>query len=243
MSRLSQLGLDFLQGLVGLFLNIGLEEVDLFNILVVLEGHQSLHVISLESQQLLVFVVVDDKHSIFLLLDLLLEEHIECSGLHECEPQVDWKNNIHDVYLLDDDAVWVEFGLQLSDHRCGELSLDISYSGNLDLLQEISDLLVTLLREHFLKSVWSEVVEEPLDVLLFSIWASSNMEVDTQVNIDSHIILGRNLSDWTSESDGVFGHNDCYSSVAAVATSETWLHDSLINTTTLLKNMNTRWNV
>jgi len=77
----------------------------------VLEGHELLDVVSLQSEQLLVLVVVDGQHPVFLLLDLLLQEHVEGGGLHESESQVDGQNHVHDVDLLDHDTVWAEFSL------------------------------------------------------------------------------------------------------------------------------------
>jgi len=53
-------GIDLLELLFGLLFDLSLEQVDLLDILSMLQGHQILHVVSLQSQGQLVFVVVDD---------------------------------------------------------------------------------------------------------------------------------------------------------------------------------------
>jgi hypothetical protein len=163
-------------------LNVSLEQRDLFDIFVMLEGHEGLDVISLESKKLLVLLIVDDEQSVLLLLDLLLKEHIEGGGLHESMSEINWKNNVHHVDLLNDDSVGVKLLLKLVHHLLGEFSLDVSNSRHLNPLHEISDLFVTLFLEQLFESVWSKVVEESFDVLLLGLLASSNMEINTDIN-------------------------------------------------------------
>lgn len=234
---LSLRGLNLCNILLGLHLNFSLEEIDLFNILVVLEGHQSLDVISLKSQESLVLVVIDDEHSVLLLLDLLLEEHIESSGLHQSKSEVNRENDVHDIDLLNNYTVWVELGLKFSHHGGCEFRLNISNSGNLDLLKEISDLLFALFLQELLKSVWTEVVKELTGIFLESLLTPSNMEVDTDIDRHSNIVLGWNLSNWASETDGVLCDHDGDLLVVAVAASVSGFHDTLINTAALLEDM------
>lgn len=98
-------GFDLLAFHFCLHLNLSLEQVDFFNVKVVLISHQGLDVISFQSKQVLVLVVVDSQHSVLMLFHLLLKEHIESRGLHQRKSQVDWQNHIHDVDLLDHNAI------------------------------------------------------------------------------------------------------------------------------------------
>jgi hypothetical protein len=113
---------------MSLAFNLTLQKIDFLNILIVLEGHKCLKVISLESQKLLVLLIVDDKHSVFLLLHLLLEEDIEVCGMHQSNSKISWKNNIHDVDLLNVNTVWSKLDTKLVLHCCGKLGLNVSYS-------------------------------------------------------------------------------------------------------------------
>ena len=80
------------------------------------------------------------------MLNLLLEEYIKFSSLHEAESQVSWDNDVHNIDLLNNNTVWVEFSLQIFFKLCGQFSFDVSYSGNFDLFQEISNSFITLFR-------------------------------------------------------------------------------------------------
>jgi hypothetical protein len=82
-----------------------LEQIDFLDILVVLESHQNLHVISFESQALLVLLVSDKQLSVLLLLNLLLKPDIKSGGLHQRLSQIFWQDDVHDVDLLNDDSV------------------------------------------------------------------------------------------------------------------------------------------
>jgi len=111
-----------------------------------LKSKQLLDVISFQSKNFLIFIVFQHKHLVLLVFNLLLEEHVEFGRLHQAESQVSWDDDIHDVYLLDNHTVWVEFSLQIVFELGCELSFDITDPLDLDLLQEISDALIALLR-------------------------------------------------------------------------------------------------
>ena len=96
--------------------------------------------------------------------------------------EINWKNDVHYVDLLNNDTVGIELPLKLVHHLLGEFSLDVSNSGNLNSLHEISDFFVTLFLEQLFESVWSKVIEESFDVLLLGLLASSNMEINTDID-------------------------------------------------------------
>ena len=200
-----------------------------------LQRHQTLKVISLQSQRLLVLIVVDDQKAVLLLFYLFLQKYIVVCSLHKCNPQVSWKDDSHDVYLLNYDTIWCKLFLELGLHRSGQLSLDISYSSNLDLLQKVSDFFIALFLKQLLKPVWSEVVEELTGIFLLSSFRPTNVEVDADINGNSDVVLGWNMRDRALEPDGVLGDHHCYSLVIAVAASPTWRHDTLVNPPLLLQ--------
>lgn len=103
---LSFLSCNFLKCLLSLLFNLRLKQIDFFDILVVLESHQNLHVISLKSQALLVLLVGDIQLLVFLLLNLLLKPDIEGGGLHKRLSQISWQDDVHDVHLLNNHSVW-----------------------------------------------------------------------------------------------------------------------------------------
>ena len=98
--------------LLGLHLDFSFKKIDLLYIKIVLQGEKSLHIISLESEDLLVFGIGDNKKLILLSLDLVLKLNIIVSGLHESHSKILGNNDIHDVYLLDDYTVIIEFCLK-----------------------------------------------------------------------------------------------------------------------------------
>ena len=71
----------------------------------------------------------------------------------------------------------------------------------------------------------------------------SNMEINPDINRYSHIILGWNILNWALESNTVLGDHDCHSFIVAVTASEAWCHYSLVNSTTLLKNVHSVWDI
>jgi hypothetical protein len=78
-----------------------------------LKGKELLHVVSLQLEDLFVFRVGQNEELVLLSLDLILKLYIIVGGLHECHSQVLWNNDVHDVYLFNDDTIWVELVLEL----------------------------------------------------------------------------------------------------------------------------------
>jgi len=228
--------------LSGFGFNLSLEQVDFFDVLLMLVGHQYLQVVSLELQQFLILLVINEKKFVVLCLDLLLEEHIKIGRVHQGNSEISWEDDVHDVDLLDENTVWVELCLKLLHHLGGELSLDVSYSGDLDLLEEVSDLFIALFLEQFFKSVRPKVVEELFGIFFVYFLGhirSSNMKVNTNINGDSDVVFGRNVSDWALEPDCVFGDHHGHSFVATITASISWLHDTVVFTPNLLKSIDT----
>jgi len=99
-----------------------------------------------------------------------------------------------------------------------ELSFDISYFSNSDFFNEISDTFINLFLEELLKSVWTEIVEKPFEILLLfffllifervllfiSLGNSTNVEIDSNIDCNSDIIFRWNIDDWTLISNRVF---------------------------------------
>ena len=162
-----------------------------------LKLEENLHVVSLELKDGFVLVVIDFKHFVFLGFHLFLEEYVIVCGLHQADSEVSWDNNVHNIDLLDNNTVGEELFIQLV-HECrGKLGLNISDSANFDFLDEISDSLLAFLLEKLLKSVGSEIVEEFFAVLFISLLVPSDMEVDTDIEGNPNIVLGRNILDGT----------------------------------------------
>lgn len=218
------MGKDRLFNLDGFLLDFSLKKVDLFNIKLMLKGKELLHVVSLQLEDLFVFWVGQNEKLVLLSLDLILELYIIVGGLHECHSQVLGNNDIHDVYLFNDNTIWVELVLELLLQDWGQLSLDISNSNDLDLLNEISNSFITLLLKQLFKSVWTKVVEEFLTVVVRALISLSNMEIDTNIKRHSDIILGWNMLNWALKSNSVHGDHDCDLLVRAEAWVAAWIH-------------------
>jgi hypothetical protein len=234
---------DFLDLLICLRLDFSLQKPDLLDVQIVLKSHECLQVISLQSQGLLVFIVINDQEAVFLFLHLFLQENIIICGLHEGNSQVSWKNDRHDVYLFNHYTIRRKLLLKLILHSSGQLSLNISDSSNFDLLQEVSDFFIAFFLEELFKSIRTKVVEKLTGIFLLRCLRSSNVEVNPDVDRDSHVIFGWHVSYWAFEPDCVLGDHDCDALVVAVAASETWLHDTLINAPLLLKREYSVWHI
>jgi hypothetical protein len=133
--------------------------------------------------------------------------------------QVNRKNYIHDVDLLDHDSVVTKLSLKLNHHGSGQFGLDVSHSGNFDLAKETSNLFFALLLQQLFQSVGSEVVEESFDRFAFFLrWflvvsifprSAANVEVDANIDRNSDVIFGWHLLNWAPKSNGVFRDHDC----------------------------------
>jgi hypothetical protein len=71
------------------------------------------------------------------MLHLSLEENVEFSSLHQALSEIYWDDDVHDVYLLNHNSVWVEFLLKFILQLGSKLSFDITNPLNFDSLQEI----------------------------------------------------------------------------------------------------------
>jgi hypothetical protein len=220
---------------MGFGFDLSLKKVDLFNIFLMLKGKESLHVVSLQLEDLFVFRVGQNEKLVLLSLYLILELNIIVGGLHECHSQVLGNNDVHDVYLFNDNTICVELVLELFLQDGGQLSLDISNSNDLDLFDEISNSFITLLLKQLFKSVWTKVVEEFLAVVFLGPFSLSNVEVDTNIKGNSDVILGWNVLNWALKSDSVHGDHDCNLLVRAEAWVAAWFHNTHIFAPGLLK--------
>ena len=141
-----------------------------------------------------------------------------------------------------------------------ELSFDISYFSNSDFFNEISDTFINLFLEELLKSVWTEIVEKPFEILLLfffllifervllfiSLRNSTNVEIDSNIDCNSNIIFRWNIDDWTLISNRVFRYHDHNLIIAAacgVAAIPSWTHDTVIYSKSLFHGVDTIWNI
>lgn len=161
------------------------------------------------------------------------------SGSHQSLPHIFWKNDIHDVDLLNDNSVTDEFLGKVLLNCAGNFSFDISHVHDSLMPNEVPDALLTFLLQELLQSVWPKVVEELLQVLLllfFMTVLAPDMEVDSDIESYHNVVLGRNVRDWALESYGVFGyhhgHSPCITQCAETAV-ESRIHDSSIYSETL----------
>lgn len=183
--------------------------------------------------------VVHDQHLVLLPLNLLLQVDIVVGRLHQADSKVSGDYYVHDVYLLDYYSVDLEFLHQFFLQVVGKLCFDISYFGDSLLFDKISDSFIALLLEKLLKSVRSKVIEEFLDIFLLVLrFQSADMEVDSHIDSDSNIVLGRNICNRAFIPDRVLGdhcHNFSGAAPSGVAASEPRSHDSGILSENLLQ--------
>ena len=115
------------------------------------------------------------------------------------------------------------------------------------MLTESSDFLINRFWHQFFKSVWAEIVEKLLEVLVIILVVhqlrSSNVEIDSDVHWHSNVVLGWNVSDWASVSDGVFWDHANWSLVAAVAPVASRFHDARIDTPSLFEAVHSIWDI
>jgi len=79
-----------------------------------------------------------------------LEVDVIIGSVHQSDSEVPGKNYIHDVDLLNDNTIWIEFGLEVLHHLGGKLRFNISHSRNLDLFDKVTNLLFALFLEKLL---------------------------------------------------------------------------------------------
>ena len=154
----------------------------------------------MELEHLHVLRICEFEHDIFLLLDLLLQIDISCCSVHESVSQVIGQDDVHDVYLLDYDAVWLEhFGHFVLDLR-SQLSFDITNPIDFDFLDKVTDLLFALFLQKLLQTVGTEVVEKFHNIIFRIVGRTSNMEVDSDTERDMHVVFCWNKVDRALES-------------------------------------------
>ena len=95
-----------------------------------------------------------------MVLDLVLEQHIEIRGLTQANSQVSWNDYIHNIDPLDENAEWVEPLIQLLYHRRGQLRFHIPDSAYFDGSNEISNRFFALSFQKFLQLVRAQIVQE-----------------------------------------------------------------------------------
>ena len=152
--------------------------------------------------------------------------------------------------MLDNYSINDKLSFKVLKKTFGQLSLDISNVNSFLLFYEISNTLLALLLEKLLKSVWTEVVKEFLDIFLlllfiFDILASTNMEINANIKWDHDVIFCWDLLDRALESDGVLGnhHGDGSEiSTMAEATLKTRFDNSSSFTEMLAKSVHAIWN-
>ena len=183
--------------------------------------------------------VVDDQHLVLLPLYLLLQVDVVVGRFHQADSKVSGDYYVHDVYLLNYHSVDLELLHQFFLKVVGKLCFDISYFGDSLLFNKISDSFIALLLKKLLKSVRSKVVKEFLDIFLLVLrFQSADMEVDSHIDCDPHIILGRNICYRAFVPDRVLGdhcHNFSGTAPSGVAASEPRSHDSSILSKNLLQ--------
>ena len=96
---------DLLDLLFSFHLNRCLECVDLLHIVVMLELEQNLHVVTLELENGFVLIVSYDEQLVLLPLYLLLEVDIVVGSLHEANTEVSRQDDVHNVYLFNNDTI------------------------------------------------------------------------------------------------------------------------------------------
>jgi len=229
--------------LLSFLFDFSLLEVDLFNVEIVLQLEEHLHIVSFQFQDTFVLVVRQNQHFVLLSFHLLLEIHIVVGGVRQAHSQVTRDDHVHDVHLLDDHAVRGELNSKVLHQGRGKFSLDISDSVDLNLLQEISDSFVTLFLKQLLESIGSEVINELSNILLFGFWSTPDVEVDSDINGHSYVILSWDISDGALEPDSVFGDHYFYHLIAHVAAFEAGIHDTSILTARCLKSEDTRGDI
>lgn len=183
-----------------------------------LKFENDLLIVSDQLKKLLFLIIVDFEHFIGLFFDLFLKIHIVIGGGHEGNSHIFGKDNIHNVNLFDDDSVLDEFSLEILFQTMGELSFDISDIRCFRSFYKVSDAFLALLLKQLLKSIWAEIIEKFLDIVLLLffllnlfifglsrfIFATTNMEIDAYIKRDHNVIFSWDIFNWTLKSNSVF---------------------------------------
>lgn len=187
LSTSSQSG-NFLNLVLRLHLNLCVFHGDLLHLFVVIQRLQSLDVVSFQCKSCLGFIVLQLYHLMLVVLDLMLELDITCSGIHQDVPEVHGDQGAHDVYLFDLDAIGRELPFEILANLISKLCLDVTKSHHANLRNEIADFLIRLLLKQLFQTIWAEVVEELCKILLQLLrildeksGIRANMEVDTNL--------------------------------------------------------------
>ena len=163
--------------------------------------------------------------------------------VHEDLSNVLREQYVHDIDLLDDDAVWLELLAHFMANLCGHFSFDITDSVDFDSLDEITEMLLTFLLKQLLKTIWSEVVEEFDNVLLLVVSCAANVEIDANTKRNVHIIFCWNVVNGALESDCVLGDEGGDTLVGAVHPMGTWTNQTCISSKGLFERVHTIWNI
>ena len=159
-------GGDLLDRLSRLALDIRLQLRNLLNVFIVSKFEQGLLVVASQLQKALLLRVLNLQQFVVLFLDLLLQSHVVASGPHEIVPQILRQQHLHDVDLLDNDAVGHEFFNKILSHGSNNLGLGVTDPMHSSVADEAANTFVDFLREELLQPVGAEVVEELACVFL-----------------------------------------------------------------------------
>lgn len=125
----------------------------------------------------------------------------------------------------------------------GQLGLDVSNPVYSDLLDEVSDALITLLLEQFLEPVRTKVVEELLNIFLLGLFGPSNVEIHSDIQSDPDIIFSWHICDGALVPNSILGDHDTNLFVRTVEDAATWVHDSVVLTEELLHGVDSVGNI
>ncbi len=145
-------------------------------------------VLSLQREHGLIILVHHLDYRVFLILDLLLQQHVVCGGRLQRVPQVLRNDHVHDVHELDIDPILVKALVKVVHKRAGQLALDVADLADLDQPDVVADRLLTLLLQELFELVRAKVIEELLAVLLAG-RLGADVEGDTDVHGDLHVVF------------------------------------------------------
>ena len=213
--------------------------LNLANIALVFKLRHDLLIISLKVKHFLVLGIADFQHRVLLLLDLPLQVHIVLRRVHQHVPDVLGQQHVHHVNLLNDDSVRLELLAHLVANLRGHFGFDVAHSVHLDFLDEVTEVLLTLLLEQLLETIRSEVVEELNDIVLFVFRCTANVEVDADAERHVHVVFCWHVVHWAFESDCVLGDECGYTLVARVEPVRARTNDAIVSSAGLLESVNT----
>lgn len=168
----------------------------------VLKRTHFLSLVQFELNQDLVLRVVQPQFSVFLLFDLVLEVNVVCGRVRECCSQILGDDDSHDDNRFNVDTEPIKVFIHVVEHLHCQFRLDVPGLVDFDGPDEVPDVLLAFLLEHFLEPIGAQIVKEVFAVFLEG-GLLADVEVDAHLHGHEHVVGGGALLDGCVEPDRV----------------------------------------